>query len=62
VVASTLATVGASFHDIALIATRESERAAELGALSPLLVAAPMLDRDVNDVADLLELAAGFSS
>ena len=62
VVASTLATVGAGFHDIALIATRESERAAELGALCPLLVAAPMLDRDVNDVADLLELAAGFSS
>ena len=62
VVASTLATVGAGFHDIALIATREAERAAELGALSPLLVAAPMLDRDVNDVADLLELAAGFSS
>ena len=62
VVASTLATVGAGFHDIALIATREAERAAELGVLSPLLVAAPMLDRDVNDVADLLELAAGFSS
>jgi len=61
VVASTLATVGASFHDIALIATREAERAAELGALCPLLVAAPVLDRDVNDVADLLELAAGFS-
>lgn len=62
VVASALATVGTSFHDIALIATREAERAAELGALSPLLVAAPMLDRDVNDVADLLELAAGFRS
>ena len=62
VVATTLATVGGGFHDIALIATRESERAGELAALSPLLVAAPMLDRDVNDVADLLELAAGFSS
>jgi anion-transporting ArsA/GET3 family ATPase len=62
VVASTLATVGTSFHDIALIATREAERAAELGALSSMLVAAPMLDRDVNDIADLLELAAGFTS
>lgn len=62
VVASTLTTVGASFHDIALVATRERERAAELGALAPLLVTAPMLDRDVNDVADLLELAAGFTS
>jgi anion-transporting ArsA/GET3 family ATPase len=61
VAASTLVTVGTSFHDIALIATREAERAAELGALSPMLVAAPMLDRDVNDVADLLELAAGFT-
>jgi anion-transporting ArsA/GET3 family ATPase len=62
VVASTLSAVGTSFHDIALIATREAERAAELGALSPMLVAAPMLARDVNDVADLLELAAGFTS
>lgn len=62
VVASTLAAVGAGFHDIALLATRERERAAELGNLSQLLVAAPILDRDVNDVADLLELAAGFSS
>ena len=62
VVASALATVATSFHDTALIATREAERAGELAALSPLLVSAPMLDRDVNDVADLLELAAGFAS
>jgi anion-transporting ArsA/GET3 family ATPase len=46
VVAATLATVGTSFHD----------------ELCPLLVSAPMLDRDVNDVADLLDLAAGWSS
>ena len=62
VVAGALTAVGTSFRDTALIATREAERAAELGALAPMLVAAPMLDRDVNDVADLLELAAGFTS
>lgn len=62
VVAATLTTVGTSFHDIALIATREAERSAELGTLAPLVVAAPILDRDVNDIADLLELAAGFTS
>jgi anion-transporting ArsA/GET3 family ATPase len=62
VVASTLATVGSSFHDVALTATRESERSAELAELCPLLVSAPMLDRDVNDVTDLLDLAAGWSS
>ena len=45
-----------------LVATRERERSAELAELSPLLVSAPMLDRDVNDVADLLELAAGFTA
>jgi anion-transporting ArsA/GET3 family ATPase len=62
VVAGALTAVGTSFRDTAVIATREAERAAELGALAPMLVAAPMLDRDVNDVADLLELAAGFTS
>jgi anion-transporting ArsA/GET3 family ATPase len=62
VVAGVLATVAASFHDIAVIATRESERCAELGELVPLVVTAPMLDRDVNDITDLLELAEGFSS
>jgi len=45
------------FHDLAVVATREAERRAELASLSPLLVAVPVLDHDVNDVGDLLEIA-----
>jgi anion-transporting ArsA/GET3 family ATPase len=44
------------FHDLAVVATREAERRAELASLSPLLVAVPFLDHDVNDVGDLLEI------
>ena len=61
-VAEVLGAVGNGFHDVAVIATREAERCAELGDLSSLVVTAPMLDRDVNDVADLLELAVGFAA
>ncbi len=57
VVAAVLSQVGTSFHDLAVVATREAERRTELAALAPMLVAAPMLDRDVNDLADLYELA-----
>ena len=35
--------------------------AAVVVVIGALVVAAPVLDHDVNDVADLLELAAGFS-
>lgn len=61
-VAHVLAEIAARFHDVGVIATRESERCAELATLSPLLVTAPVLNRDVNDLSDLLELADGFSS
>jgi anion-transporting ArsA/GET3 family ATPase len=62
VVGDVLAEIGTRFHDVAVVATREAERRAELAELSSLLVAAPVLDHDVNDVADLLELAAHFDS
>ena len=62
VVTEVLAEVGNRFHDVAVVATREAERRAELSDLCHLLVAAPVLDRDVNDVADLLELAAHFTA
>jgi anion-transporting ArsA/GET3 family ATPase len=61
VVAGVLAEIGTRFDDVRVVATREAERRAELSELAPLLVSAPVLDRDVNDIADLLELAAHFS-
>ena len=57
-----LTEIGSRFHQVAVVATREAERRAELAELTPLLVAAPMLDHDINDVADLLDLAAHFAS
>jgi anion-transporting ArsA/GET3 family ATPase len=56
VVASTLDAAASRFHDIALVATREAERRAELESLTALVLTAPTLDRDINDVADLLAL------
>ncbi len=55
-----LTEIGERFHEVAVVATREAERRAELAELTSLLVAAPMLEHDINDVADLLELAASF--
>jgi anion-transporting ArsA/GET3 family ATPase len=56
-----LTEIGQRFHEVAVVATREAERRAELAELTSLLVAAPMLDRDINNVADLLELAAHYA-
>ena len=55
-VSSTLDAAASRFHDIALVATREAERRAELESLASLVLTAPTLDRDINDVADLLAL------
>ena len=55
-VASTLGAAATRFHDIALVATREAERRAELEGLATVVLTAPTLDRDINDVADLLAL------
>lgn len=57
-VASVLTDTGERFGEIALIATREAERRSELSELAPLLVTAPPLEHDVNDLSDLLELAS----
>jgi anion-transporting ArsA/GET3 family ATPase len=62
IVGEVLAEIGERFHDVAVVATREAERRSELADLCSLLVVAPVLDRDVNDIADLLELAAHFTS
>ncbi len=61
VVGRVLVEIAHRFDDVRVVATRESERRAELEELCPLLVAAPMLDRDVNDIADLLDLAGHLS-
>ena len=55
-VGNVLSEVGGRFADIAVVASRESERRAELEALGVLTVAAPTLGRDVTDLPALLEL------
>jgi anion-transporting ArsA/GET3 family ATPase len=62
VVREVLQEIAAEFHDTAVVATRESERTAELAVLAPMLVSVPLLDGDVNDVADLLEIASHFDT
>ena len=62
VVEGVLREVASQFHDTAMVATRESERRAELAALAPLLVSIPLLDGDVNDIADLLAIAEHFDT
>jgi len=57
VVQGVLTEIATRFHDVAVVATRESERHAELAECSPVVLTAPALDRDINDVADLLALA-----
>jgi anion-transporting ArsA/GET3 family ATPase len=53
-----LAVVAAQFPDVALVATREAERRAELADLAPQLVNVEALLGDVHDVAGLLAIAA----
>ena len=50
----------ARFHDIAVVAARETERRSELEVVAPLVVTAPILDRDVNDLVDLVDLGRRF--
>jgi len=58
VVSSVLSETAERFGEIALVATREAERRAELSDLVPLFVSAPPLERDVGELTDLLELAS----
>jgi anion-transporting ArsA/GET3 family ATPase len=48
--------IGERFHDIAVVASREAERRAELERLAPFTATAPALDHDINDIGGLLEL------
>jgi anion-transporting ArsA/GET3 family ATPase len=56
VVRDVLQEVATRFHDVALVATREAERRAELAALAPQVVDVPSLDSDINDLAGLATL------
>jgi hypothetical protein len=58
--ARVLAELGQRFGDMAVVATRERERLSELSELAAIVVAIPVLDRDVNDLGDLVELGVGF--
>jgi anion-transporting ArsA/GET3 family ATPase len=54
-----LAEVAGRFHEVALVATRESERRAELAALAPHVLDAEALPGDVHDLGGLLDIV-GF--
>ena len=56
VVGDVLAEVAARFHDVALVATREGERRAELAVLAPQVLDVPSLDTDINDLSGLAGL------
>ncbi|MFN8021902.1 MAG: ArsA-related P-loop ATPase [Acidimicrobiales bacterium] len=55
-VRTVLAEVADRFHDVAVVASREAERRAELESIGALTVAAPALARDVTDLRALVDL------
>jgi anion-transporting ArsA/GET3 family ATPase len=57
VVASVIRHVAEGFDDVALVAAGESDRRAELAALTPTLVTVPWLEGDIHDLSGLGELA-----
>jgi anion-transporting ArsA/GET3 family ATPase len=62
VVAAALHEVATRFGDVAVVASREAERRAELAARSPLTVAVPTLEGDVHDLAGLVQIADSMRS
>ncbi|MCB0968299.1 MAG: AAA family ATPase [Ilumatobacter sp.] len=61
-VADVVGEMGRRFDDVAVVAKRETERQSELSSMASLLVPVPVLDRDVDDLADLVELTRSFGS
>ena len=61
-VARVLAEMGRRFDDVAVVAKRETERSSELSSMSSLVVSVPVLDRDVDDLTDLVELTGSFGA
>ena len=60
IVADVLTRVAESFHDVALVATREAERRAELAALSGQVIDVEALPTDVHDLHGLLAIVASM--
>ncbi|MEO6123402.1 MAG: ArsA-related P-loop ATPase, partial [Ilumatobacteraceae bacterium] len=56
VVQNLLGEIAGSFHDIAMVATREAERRHELERLAPFTAIAPALSHDIHNLKSLLEL------
>jgi anion-transporting ArsA/GET3 family ATPase len=62
VITEVLVGVARGFDDVRLVAAREAERRAELDERAALVLTAPTLDHDVNDLGDLLALAEQLRS
>ncbi|MDQ3470633.1 MAG: hypothetical protein M3487_12820, partial [Actinomycetota bacterium] len=62
VVGDVLREVGTRFHDVAVVASREAERRAELAELAPQVLDVPSLDSDVHDLASLAALVGHLRS
>lgn len=61
-VASVLTEVATRFHDVALVATREAERRAELAVLAPQVLDVEALPSDVHDLSGLLAIVDNLRS
>jgi anion-transporting ArsA/GET3 family ATPase len=61
-VARVLGEVGESFLNFAVVAKREAEQRAELGATPDVVAAVPFFDRDIYDLAGLLRLGRSLWS
>ena len=61
-VGNVLTEVAARFHDVALVATREAERRAELAALAPQVLDVEALQSDVHDLSGLLAIVENLRS
>jgi len=57
-----LGEVGESFLNFGVVAKREAEQRAELGATPDVVVAVPFFDRDIYDLAGLLRLGRSLWS
>jgi anion-transporting ArsA/GET3 family ATPase len=61
-VSNVLTEAATRFHDVALVATREAERRAELAALAPQVLDVEALQSDVHDLSGLLEIVDNLCS